>query len=87
VVGNMKIFEGAVSSGDPKTNSSFDLSLLICTRNRADQLAQSLKRVSAIIPNVGTQVPLSSYQTSGTEHNLAITGLPITDQPLIVFLQ
>jgi glycosyltransferase involved in cell wall biosynthesis len=30
------------------TNSSFDVSLVICTRNRADQLAQTLKRVSAI---------------------------------------
>jgi glycosyltransferase involved in cell wall biosynthesis len=30
------------------TNSLFDLSLLICTRNRAAQLAQTLKRVSAI---------------------------------------
>ena len=30
------------------TNSLFDLSLLICTRNRAAQLAKTLKRVSAI---------------------------------------
>ncbi len=30
------------------TNSVFDLSLVICTRNRAGQLAQTLKRVSAI---------------------------------------
>jgi glycosyltransferase involved in cell wall biosynthesis len=30
------------------TNSMFDLSLLICTRNRAAQLAQTLKRVSAM---------------------------------------
>ena len=30
------------------TNSLFDLSLVICTRNRAAQLAQTLKRVSAI---------------------------------------
>ena len=30
------------------TNGLFDLSLLICTRNRAAQLAQTLKRVSAI---------------------------------------
>jgi glycosyltransferase involved in cell wall biosynthesis len=30
------------------TNSSLDLSLLICTRNRAAQLVQTLKRVSAI---------------------------------------
>jgi glycosyltransferase involved in cell wall biosynthesis len=30
------------------TNDLFDLSLLICTRNRAAQLAQTLKRVSAI---------------------------------------
>jgi glycosyltransferase involved in cell wall biosynthesis len=30
------------------TNSLFDLSMLICTRNRAAQLAQTLKRVSAI---------------------------------------
>lgn len=29
-------------------SSEFDISLLICTRNRADQLAQTLKRVSAI---------------------------------------
>jgi hypothetical protein len=26
----------------------------------------------------GTQVPLSSYQTSGTDYNWTITGLPIT---------
>jgi glycosyltransferase involved in cell wall biosynthesis len=30
------------------TNSLFDLSLVICTRNRATQLAQTLKRVEAI---------------------------------------
>jgi glycosyltransferase involved in cell wall biosynthesis len=30
------------------TDSSFDLSLLICTRNRAAQLAETLKRVSTI---------------------------------------
>src|SRR5260370_7183462 len=30
------------------SNSLFDLSLLICTRNRAAQLVQTLKRVSAI---------------------------------------
>ncbi len=33
---------------DSMTNSMFDLSLVICTRNRATQLAQTLKRVSAI---------------------------------------
>ena len=30
------------------TSIEFDISLLICTRNRADQLAQTMKRVSAI---------------------------------------
>ena len=30
------------------SSTEFDISLLICTRNRADQLAQTLKRVSAI---------------------------------------
>src|SRR5258708_30792988 len=30
------------------SNSLFDLSLVICTRNRATQLAQTLKRISAI---------------------------------------
>jgi hypothetical protein len=35
----------------------------------------------------GTQVPLSSYQTSWNGTQLTITGLPITDQPQIVVLQ
>jgi hypothetical protein len=30
------------------TNSFFDLSLVICTRNRAARLAETLKKVSAI---------------------------------------
>ena len=33
---------------DSMTNSLFDLSLVICTRNRAAQLAETLKKVSAI---------------------------------------
>src|ERR1700738_2558687 len=38
------------SSGklDSMTNRMFDLSLVICTRNRATQLAQTLKSVSTI---------------------------------------
>jgi hypothetical protein len=35
----------------------------------------------------GTQVPLSTYQTSWAGTQLTITGLPITDQPQIVVLQ
>src|ERR1700716_3647714 len=33
---------------DSMTNSLFDLSLVICTRNRAPRLAETLKKVSAI---------------------------------------
>ena len=42
-----KRFEDALRE-DSMTSSLFDLSLLICTRNRAAQLAQTLKRVSAM---------------------------------------
>jgi glycosyltransferase involved in cell wall biosynthesis len=46
----MKILEGTLERTDApsKASAAFDLSLLICTRNRAAQLAQSLKKISAM---------------------------------------
>ena len=43
-----KDFIGLGERQDSMTSNLFDLSLLICTRNRATQLAQTLKRVSAM---------------------------------------
>jgi GT2 family glycosyltransferase len=40
--------KSALGAENSMSSSEFDISLLICTRNRADQLAQTLKRVSAI---------------------------------------
>jgi glycosyltransferase involved in cell wall biosynthesis len=42
----MNILESERKTSMP--NNAFDLSMLICTRNRAAQLARSLKRISAI---------------------------------------
>ena len=54
---------------DSMTNSSFDLSLVICTRNRATQLAETLKSVSTIRSQLNWELVVvdngSTDRTSG----------------------
>jgi hypothetical protein len=35
----------------------------------------------------GTQVPLSIYSCTSTGNQLTVSGLPISDQPLIIVVQ
>ena len=54
------------------SSSEFDISLLICTRNRAGQLAQTLKRVSAVQSQLKWElVVVDNGSTDGTSAVLA----------------
>jgi glycosyltransferase involved in cell wall biosynthesis len=83
----MKIFEGAVSSGDPKTNSSFDLSLLICTRNRAGQLAQSLKRVSAMRSSLTWELIVVDNGSTDRTGAVIAEYAAVSDRPVQMIVQ
>jgi len=54
------------------SNSLFDLSLLICTRNRAAQLAQTLKRVAAIQSQLKWELVL--VDNGSTDRTSAVLG-------------
>jgi glycosyltransferase involved in cell wall biosynthesis len=63
-------------------NNLFDLSLMICTRNRAARLAQSLKRVSAIQSRLRWELIVVDNGSTDTTNTVVAEFAAVTDRPV-----
>src|ERR1700740_2116977 len=66
---------------------SFDLSLLICTRNRADQLAETLKRVSRIRSRVNWELVVVDNESTDRTSAVVAEFANNSDHPVRLLIQ
>src|ERR1700738_1218741 len=69
------------------TNSMFDLSLVICTRNRATQLAQTLKRVSAIQSQLKWELIIVDNGSTDTTSTVVAEHTAACDHPVQMVIE
>jgi glycosyltransferase involved in cell wall biosynthesis len=69
------------------TDSLFDLSLVICTRNRATQLAQTLKRVSAIKSQLRWELVVVDNGSTDRTGAVIAEYAAVSDRPVQMIVQ
>jgi GT2 family glycosyltransferase len=69
------------------SNSLFDLSLVICTRNRSTQLAQTLKRLSAIQSQLKWELILVDNGSTDTTSAVVAEHTAVCDHPVQMIVE